>query len=87
MREAGRREWLFQMHFLYLSECGHFAGSVVLCSESREGVPEILYRHIGERINLYGCCKSGHDGCAEAVDKALNHEDTEIHDRLLDAGQ
>ena len=55
--------------------------------EGGEGIAEILHRHIGKGINLYGSGKGCHNNRAEAVDESLYHKDTEIHDRLLNTGQ
>lgn len=59
----------------------------ILSNKGREGISKILHGHIGERVNFYGCRKSCHYGSSEAVYQALYHEDSQIHDRLLKAGE
>ena len=61
-------------------------GSVILGDKGGVGVSEILYRQIGEGVDLDGGGEGGHNGGAEAVDQPLYHEDAEVHDRLLHAG-
>ena len=64
-----------------------FFGAVILSDEGGECVAEILHGHIGEGVDFYRGGKCGHDGRPEAVHQALYHQNTEIHDRLLHAGQ
>ena len=59
---------------------------VVLGHVGGKGVAEILHRHVGEGIDLDRRRKGRHDDDAEAVHKALHHQDAEVHDGLLDAG-
>ena len=51
------------------------------------GVAEVLHRHIGKGVDFHSGGKGGHHNGAEAVDQSLYHKDTEVHDRLLHAGQ
>ncbi len=61
--------------------------AVILRDEGGESVAEILHRHVGEGVNFHRGGKSRHHHGAEAVDQPLDHEDAQVHDRLLDAGQ
>mgnify|MGYP000043152610 CR=1 FL=1 len=63
------------------------SGPEVLCNKGGKGVPKFLHGHIGEGVDFYRGGKCGHDGRPEAVHQALYHQNTEIHDRLLHAGQ
>ena len=63
------------------------SGPVVLGNEGGEGVSEILDGHVGEGVDFHGGGESGHDRWAEAVDQSLDHENPQIHHRLLDAGE
>ena len=55
--------------------------------KGRKGIAKVLYGHVRECINFDCGGKGGHNGRTEAVDKPLYHENAEIHDGLLDAGQ
>ena len=59
----------------------------ILCDKGGKSVPEILYGHIGKSVDLDCRGKSGHNDGAEAVDQSLHKQNSQIHDRLLDAGQ
>ena len=61
--------------------------AVVLGDEGRIGVSKVLNRKICEGVDLYCRRESRHGGGAKAVYKPLHHEDSEIHNRLLQAGQ
>ena len=60
--------------------------AVVLGNEGGIGIAEILNRQVCKGVDFHGCCKGGHDGRPEAVDQSLDHQDAEVHDRLLDTG-
>ena len=57
--------------------------SVILGREDGIGIAELLGGHISQGINFHTGSKGRHDGGAEAVDQSLNHQDAEIHHRLL----
>ena len=59
----------------------------ILGNKGGEGVAKVLYRHIGKGIYLHSDRKCRHHRCTKAVDKALHHQDAEIHDGLLDTRQ
>ena len=55
-------------------------GAEILGGKGGKCISEILHRHIGEGIDLYGGGKGCHYRGAEAVDQALHHENPQIHD-------
>ena len=59
----------------------------VLGDKGGKGVAEVLDRHIGEGVDLHRGGKGRHDRRAEGVDPALDHQNAEIHHRLLDRRQ
>ncbi len=61
--------------------------SVVLGDKQGEGIAEFLYRHISQGIDLYCSGKGCHDSGAETVDQSLDHQDAEVHNRLLQTGE
>ena len=61
--------------------------AVVLGNEGRIGISKVLNRQIREGVDLYCRRESRHGGGAKAVYKPLYHEDSEVHNRLLQAGQ
>ena len=50
-------------------------------------ISKILYRHVSERIDFYRCCKCCHNCGPKAVYPALDHEDSKVHNGLLQAGK
>ena len=52
-----------------------------------ESVAEVLGRHIGEGVNFDHGGEGGADRKAKAVDQPLYHQDTKIHNGLLNGGQ
>ena len=60
--------------------------AVVLGDEGRIGVSKVLNRKICEGVDLYCRRESRHGGGAKAVYKPLHHEDSEVHNRPLQAG-
>ena len=60
---------------------------VVLRNECGKSVAEILHRHIGESVDFHCGGKGSHHDRTEAVDKSLHHQNSEVHNRLLYAGQ
>ena len=63
-----------------------FLPAVILGNKKRKGVAEFLGRHVGQCVDLHRHRKSRHDHCSETVYQTLDHQDTEIHHRLLGAG-
>ena len=61
--------------------------AVVLGDEGGEGVAEVLDRQIGEGVDLHPGGEGRHHRVPEAVDQTLDHEDAQVHHRLLDAGE
>ncbi len=59
---------------------------MVLRGKNGKGVAELLSRHVGEGIDLHSRRKRRHNRRSEAVDQPLDHQDPEIHHRLLDTG-
>ena len=57
---------------------------MVLRDKRGERIAEILGRHIRECVDFHHSRKRGACGKAEAVDQPLDHQDAEVHDRLLD---
>ena len=64
-----------------------FFCAVILGDKGGKRVPKVLYRHVGEGVDLHRRREGRHDDRAEAVDKPLDHEDAKIHDRLLETGE
>ena len=60
-----------------------FSSSEILSDKSREGISEILNRHICKRVYFYSCRKSRHNSRTETVYQSLYHKYSEIHNRLL----
>ena len=50
-----------------LADAVGFPGAEILGDKRRKGIPEILYGHIGKRIDFYSRGKGCHDGGPEAV--------------------
>ena len=64
-----------------------FLCAVILGDKSGKCVSEILSGQIGKRVDFHSCRKRCHNDRTKAVDQALHHQDTEVHDGLLDTGQ
>lgn len=64
-----------------------FSSSEILSDKSREGISEILNRHISKRIDFNCRSKASHNSRSKAIDQSLHHQYTEIHDRLLGTSQ
>ena len=62
-------------------------GAVILGDEGGKGIAKILHGHVGEGIDFDCCGERGHNRDAEAVYQALHHENSEVHDGLLKAGE
>ena len=60
---------------------------MVLGDEGGKGVSKILQGHVGEGIDLDRRRKGRHDRSAETVHQPLHHQNSQIHHRLLQAGQ
>lgn len=64
-----------------------FSAPKFWATKVEKAVAEVLHRHVGEGVDLDCGSKGCHDDSAEAVDQSLDHQDTEVHNRLLQAGQ
>ena len=71
-----------------------FAGQIMSLFYSLSGgilsllamsISKILYGHICKGIYLYSRRKSCHNYCSKAIYKSLYHQNTKIHNRLLQA--
>ena len=61
--------------------------AIILRSKNRKRIAKILNRKLSKGVNFYSGGKSGHNGSAKAVNQALNHQNSKIHDGLLQASQ
>ena len=59
----------------------------ILGDKRRKCIAKILNRHVGKRVNLHSHRERRHHGGTEAVDQSLYHQDSKIHDGLLDTRQ
>ena len=60
---------------------------MILGDKQGKGIAKFLHRHVCQRIDFDRGGKSCHDRSTEAVYQSLDHQDTKVHNGLLQTGE